>query len=229
MLDELATAGRENLDVHHVAQYDDKEDANGAGEVALLLELGLDQRSEVVDLGAGTGQFALAVAAVCARVVAVDVSPVMLARLRTKVAVSALSNVEVVQAGFLTYEHRGAPADVVYSRWALHHLPDFWKSMALQRMRNIVPDGGLLRLSDIVYSFEPSEAEERVEAWCASLPSDAEGESEWTRADLEEHVRDEHSTYAWLLEPMIERSGFRIECTKYSLDGFFAEYIARAI
>lgn len=68
LLDELATAGRENLDPDHVARYDGKEDANATGEVALLLDHGLDQGSEVVDLGAGTGQFALAVAAVCARV-----------------------------------------------------------------------------------------------------------------------------------------------------------------
>lgn len=27
----------------------------------------------------------------------------------------------------------------------------------------------------------------------------------------EEHVRDEHSTFTWLLEPMIERAGFAIE------------------
>jgi len=42
----------------------------------------------VVDLGAGTGQFSLAVAPVCARVVAVDVSPVMLETLRAKIHAS---------------------------------------------------------------------------------------------------------------------------------------------
>ena len=229
LLDELATAGRENLDAHHVARYDDKEDANATGELAVLFEHGLDEQSEVVDLGAGTGQFALAVAAVCARVVAVDVSPLMLARLREKLAVSGLSNVEVVQAGFLTYDHRGQPSDFMYSRWALHHLPDFWKSVALRRMRSFVRNGGVLRLSDVVYSFEPSDAEDRIEAWCAALPSTIDGESEWIRADIEEHVRDEHSTYTWLLEPMIERSGFRIESIEYSPDGFFASYIARAV
>ena len=229
LLDELATAGRENLDPDHVARYDAKEDANAIGELALLFEHGLDERSEVVDLGAGTGQFALSVAAVCARVVAVDVSPVMLARLRAKLEASGLSNLEVVQAGFLTYDHRGQPADIVYSRWALHHLPDFWKAVALRRVRSFVRDGGVLRLSDVVYSFEPSEAEERIEAWCATVPATAAGPGEWIRADIEEHVRDEHSTYAWLLEPMIERSGFRIACTEYSSDGIFAHYIARAV
>lgn len=51
----------------------------------------------------------------------------------------------------------------------------------------------------------------------------------WTGADIEEHVRDEHSTFTWLLEPMIERSEFRIEQGHYSQDGIFAGYVcARA-
>jgi ubiquinone/menaquinone biosynthesis C-methylase UbiE len=226
LLDEVATAGRENLDADHVLRYDTKEDAGAVGELALLKELGLSEHSEVVDIGAGTGQFALAAASACARVVAVDVSPVMLHRLRTKVEESNLSNVEVVQSGFLTYEHLGDPADFVYSRFALHHLPDFWKTMALERVRRIVHRGGILRLWDVVYNFDPTEAEDRIEAWCAMGGNDVEGE--WIRAELEEHVRDEHSTFNWLLEPMIERSGFEIEDAVYSPDGFSAQYVARA-
>jgi ubiquinone/menaquinone biosynthesis C-methylase UbiE len=226
LLDEIATAGRENLDVDHVSRYDAKEDADADSELVLLKKLDLHRQSEVVDIGAGTGQFALAAASACARVVAVDVSPVMLKRLKAKIAESNLSNVEVVQSGFLTYEHRGRPADFVYSRFALHHLPDFWKAVALERVRRIVRPGGVLRLWDIVYDFDPAEAEERIEAWCATGGSGVEGE--WSRAELEEHVRDEHSTFRWLLEPMIERCGFEIEDAVYSPDGIFGQYIARA-
>lgn len=226
--DEVAHAGRENLDPGHVALYDDKEDARAADDVALLRGRGLHPGATVVDLGAGTGQFALAAATACARVVAVDVSPVMLARLRTKVAAAGLANVEVVQAGFLSYVHQGEPADVVYSRWALHHLPDFWKAQALHRMRTILRPGGVLRLSDIAFSFDPADAEDRIERWCATLPAEPATEGEWTRADIEEHVRDEHSTYTWLLEPMIERAGFRIEQADHSPDGILAAYVGRA-
>lgn len=224
LLDEVANAGRENLDADHVRRYDVKEDASAADEVQLLQRLGLTADSVVVDLGAGTGQFTLAAAAACARVVAVDVSPVMLDVLRAKVA--SESNVDVVQAGFLTYQHDGEPADVVYSRYALHHLPDFWKAVALQRIRGMLRPGGLLRLWDVVYSFDPGDAVDRIEAWCASVPADS-GPDGWNRADLEEHVRDEHSTYTWLLEPMLYRTGFTIEHTEYSPDGIFARYIAR--
>ena len=44
---------------------------------------------------------------------------------------------------------------------------------------------------------------------------------------LEEHVRDEHSTFTWLLEPMIEKAGFEIEQAEYSDDGILASYLCR--
>lgn len=226
LLDELSSAGRENLVAGHVARYDDKEDASAIAELRLCQELGLDRESTVLDMGAGTGQFAIAAAAVCERVIAVDVSPIMLARLQAKIAEAALSNIELVQAGFLTYQHQGPPADLVYSRYALHHLPDAWKALALVRLRRALRAGGVLRLWDVVYSFDPSEAEDRLEAWCASAGEDVE--QDWSRAELEEHVRDEHSTYSWLLEPMIERAGLEIEDVAHSDDGIFAKYVLRS-
>jgi ubiquinone/menaquinone biosynthesis C-methylase UbiE len=221
VLDELATVGRENLDPAHVARYDDKEDADAVEEVRLVRSLGVDRGATVVDLGAGTGQFALAAATEFARVVAVDPSPVMLARLRTKARDQA-APLEIVEGGFLTYDHLGPPPDVVYSRFALHHLPDFWKAIALARMRRMLRPGGLVRLWDVVYSFPLDEADERIERWCATGSST---DGEWTRADLEEHVRDESSTFTWLLEPMIAEAGFAIRDVAYSDDGFFASYV----
>ena len=86
-----------------------------------------------------------------------------------------------------------------------------------------------MRLSDIVYSFEPSEIGEQIQQWRSTLPIEASTPGEWIQADIDEHVRDEHSTFTWLLEPMIERSGFRIDEAVYSADRFRAEYIARAV
>jgi ubiquinone/menaquinone biosynthesis C-methylase UbiE len=217
----MATIGRENLDAVHVSRYDDKEDADAASEVRLLQSLGSSRGSTVVDLGAGTGQFALAAAEVFERVIAVDPSPVMLARLRTKAAERS-APIEIVEGGFLTYEHTGGPPDLVYSRYALHHLPDFWKAVALGRIRLMLGPQGLLRLWDVVYHFTADEAENRIERWCATGSSD---DGEWSRAELEEHVRDENSTFTWLLEPMILNAGFEIRDVSYSDDGFFAKYL----
>jgi hypothetical protein len=57
MLDEAASACRENLDVNHVSRYDIKEDAHAIEELSLVKKLGLNEQSEVVDIGAGTGPF----------------------------------------------------------------------------------------------------------------------------------------------------------------------------
>ena len=88
----------------------------------------------------------------------------MLRRLRDKAAAAGLSSVEVAQAGFSTYRHQGDPADFVYSRYALHLLPDFCKVVALDRAYRILRLGGILRLWDIVYDFQPVEAWQRLEA-----------------------------------------------------------------
>lgn len=82
------------------------------------------------------------------------------------------------------------------------------------------------RLWDVVYDFEVHEAEDRIRAWCDVYDDVREGE--WSRGDLEEHVRDEHSTFSWIIEPMIERCGFEIQEAQYTSDGFFGKYISRA-
>jgi ubiquinone/menaquinone biosynthesis C-methylase UbiE len=228
MFDELANAGRENVDADHVRLYDEKEDAQAAAEVELLVGLGLGPGLVLVDLGAGTGQFALEAARTGASVIAVDVSPVMLERLRAKAIGAGLDSIRVVEAGFLAYQHEGPPADFVYSRWALHHLPDFWKALALSRMRAVLRPAGVLRLCDIAFSFPPHQAADRIAGWRATLPP-AAGPGNWVRSDLDDHIRDEHSTFTWLLEPMMQHAGFRIDQADYSADGFFASYIAHAI
>src|SRR5207253_157350 len=111
--DELAYAGPEHLDEAYVATYTHKAGVEPGPALARLRALGLDETATLVDFGAGTGVLALAAAAVCRRVVAVDVSAAMLAVLRQEAAQQNLHNVECVRSGFLTYEHTGQPADVV--------------------------------------------------------------------------------------------------------------------
>ena len=221
-------AGREHFDAQHARRYDSKEDAHAADEVALLTRLGVaGPRSCVVEFGAGTGQFALAAAPVCERVIAVDVSPVMLGQLREKAATRAPGNLAIVQAGFLSYAHSGPPVDAVYSRLALHHLPDFWKALALARIADMLRPGGVLRLWDVVYGFAPCDAEQAIAAAMAQYTA-TDPEDGWTRAELAEHIRDEHSTFTWLLEPMIERAGLDIVDADYSADQMVARYVCRS-
>lgn len=199
--DERAHAGPEHLDPAYVAAYDTKSPMGWSDEIAALHELGIDGTSTVIDLGAGTGSFAEAVAPHVARVIGVDVSEAMVAAMRAR-------GVEAVQAGFLAYEHDGPPVDAVHTRNALHHLPDFWKGIALDRVARLLAPGGAFILSDLVYSFDAREAADTIEPWLAAAPIEpARG---WTAAQLAEHVREEHSTYTWLLEPMLDRAGFEL-------------------
>ena len=220
LLDELALAGPEHVDPAAAAIYERKAGFDPEPDLALLRNRGLGSESTVVDLGAGTGVFAFAAARCARRVVAVDVSPAMVETWRQKSA----PNVECVQAGFLTYEHSGAPADFVFTRNALHHLPDFWKSVALTRIASMLRPSGVLRLRDLVYSFEPGDAAAALEAWIATGGSDSS--AGWTQGELRAHVRDEHSTFGWILEGMLERAGFAVEEARYDGSKIFADYVA---
>jgi ubiquinone/menaquinone biosynthesis C-methylase UbiE len=220
-MDEVARAGREHLDPTYVPTYDQKAGTDPREDLVLLQHLNLNQSHTLVDLGAGTGTFALAAAGLCRRVIAVDVSRDMLVVLREKLERSGIANVESVQGGFLSYDHHGEPADFVYSRHALHHLPDFWKAIALVRIAAILKPGGVLYLRDLVYSFNPDEAEAAIESWLRGASTDAR--SGWTRSELETHLREEYSTFNWLLEPMIEQAGFTIRDGQHH-DSIYSAY-----
>ena len=214
MIDELAHAGPEHLDAAFVAGFDRKQGyPDPAADLAVVREHGVGRAATGVDLGAGPGRLALAAAPHVARVVAVDVSPAMLALLRERAAKAGLANVECVEAGFLSYTHAGPPADAVYTRNALHQLPDFWKALALDRIAKLLRPGGVLRLRDLVFDFQPAEAEAVLDDWLDGAATDpAAG---YTREDFAEHLRTEFSTFRWLLEPMLAAAGFRIVAASF--------------
>jgi SAM-dependent methyltransferase len=214
MLDELAHAGPEHLDPAFVAGYDQKQAHPDPDEdLSLFAAHGLTRVSTIVDMGAGTGQFALAAARRFGHVTAVDVSPVMLNLLGDRASAAGLANVDRVQAGFLSYEHVGPPADGVFTRNALHHLPDFWKALAFQRIARIMRPGGVLRIRDLIYDCQPSDVDLIFERWFARAVDDPG--LGYTPADLAEHIRTEYSTFRWLLEPMIAAAGFEIATAEF--------------
>jgi SAM-dependent methyltransferase len=216
-VDERAHAGPEHLDPEYVSSYDAKTRLDVDSAVELLRRHGLGPDTTFVDLGCGTGLLAATAAAEARRVVGGDISPAML-----EVARRRTDTVEWVESGYVTYQHEGDPPQLVHSRHALHHLPDFWKGVALARIHDLLAPGGVLVLRDLVYDFEPVEADSRIEDWLAdAAPVPAEG---WTRDELEEHVREEHSTFAWLLEPLLEHTGFEIREREVA-GGIYATYV----
>ncbi len=221
--DEEALAGPEHLDPNYVEGYDRKAGVEDTEDLDELVKGGLMAGDTLIDFGAGTGGLALVAASICKRVIAVDVSPAMCEATQANVATRGLTNVECVRAGFLSYEHTGPRADFIYTRNALHHLPDFWKAIALYRMAELLRPGGILRLRDLVFAFDPRDAEVFIRRWldtAAERPEDG-----WTRDELEVHLRDEHSTFSWLMEPMIEQAGFSIQQADYGTVGVYTDYV----
>jgi SAM-dependent methyltransferase len=216
--EETNRAGSEHLDPDYVALFDQKSPTDWSETVEALSQLGVGATSSVVDFGAGTGTFALAVRPLVRRVIAVDASPAMVALMRAR-------GVEAVEAGFLSYHHNGGLVDLVHSRNALHHLPDFWKAVALQRVAEILRPGGFLILEDIVYSFAVSDTDRTIEDWLEHATADpAVG---WTAEELAEHVRTEHSTFSWLLEPILDQTGFDITDRWHSASRIYASYTCK--
>lgn len=213
MIDELAHAGPEHLDPEFVAGYDQKAGTDVSEDLTALTEQGLDESSTIVDLGAGTGRFAVPAAEHFGRIVAVDISPVMVSYLEGRASNVGANNIECVRAGLLSYEHSGSAVDAVYSRNTLHHLPDFWKTIALDRIAGLLRRGGVFRLHDLIYDFPPSEAAAVFDDWLAGAASDAE--HGYTSEEYVEHIRSEFSTYRWLFEPMLDIAGFDIVSVEY--------------
>jgi ubiquinone/menaquinone biosynthesis C-methylase UbiE len=159
----------------------------------------------IMDIGAGTGSFALRAARSCAKVFAVDVSQAMLDQAGKKAREAGISNIVYCHGGFLTYEHRAEPVDAIVSCTALHHLPDFWKYCALTRMRNMLKKGGKLFVADVV--FDEKDTLKSISRWIEKLAA-AGGPS--LRKDLETHLEKEYSTFGWIMEGLLTRSGFTI-------------------
>jgi ubiquinone/menaquinone biosynthesis C-methylase UbiE len=221
-IDEKKFAGPEHLNQSYVAGYESKAKTDPSPDVQHLKDFGLTAKSVVVDMGAGTGTFATALAPHCKKVIAVDVSPAMIATSREKISKLGITNVEVVEAGFLSFEVEPNSIDFVYSRNALHQLPDHLKEVALRRISKMLKPLGILYLKDLVYSFPKGEADKYFKAWLDAAPTNPkEG---YTREDLETHIKTEFSTYDDELEVMLDQAGFAIREFDHSGNKIFSAY-----
>lgn len=235
-LDELTTVGSEHLDADYVDSYDAKAQFDPTEDLEHLKELGLDSSSTLIDLGSGTGTFAVAAAALGVTTTAVDVSPAMVAAIRHRASTLPPNRLpenrlpenrlKVVEAGFLSYSHEGEPVDFVFSRNALHQLPDFWKVLALRKVAMMLRPGGVFRLRDLIFDVEPDEVTNTVDGWMNFGADDpATG---YTAHEFAEHVRTEFSTFSWLLEPMLEHAGFEI-VEREIRGSIYAAYTCRVV
>ncbi len=105
-----------------------------------------------VDLGCGSGQLAIPLAARGAQVTAVDVSPQMVQRLQERIGAMELEgtvNADVSSIEQLTF----APGsvDLVVSNYALHHLRDGDKEAVVRAAASWLRPGGRLVIGDMMF------------------------------------------------------------------------------
>ena len=183
--------------------------------------LGISNKDTVIDFGCGTGAFTLNAAEKCRKIYAVDVSKAMLDFCKNKCQKANITNVEFCRAGFLTYEHKGKPVDAIITKLVLHHLPDFWKLIALKRLAAMLKCDGRLYLFDIVFSFNISDYKKTVQRW---IKTAVEKNGCDSRRRIEIHMSREFSTPDWIMEGLLKKAGFKIKKSDYK-DGFFATYL----
>lgn len=216
--DEMKHCGVDYSDLAQVEVYDKRHQRFRDYEQesqTMIDRLGLGANDTVIDLGCGTGAFTLCAAKHVKKIYAVDISQAMLGYCEQKAQKAGLDNIEFCQGGFLTYEHSGEPVEAIISVAALHHLPDFWKMIALRRLAAMLKDNGKLYLFDVVFSFDIANYKACLDEWVKST-ADKVG-SEFA-AEAQTHVREEYSTFGWIMEGLLEKAGFKIEKNDYTHD-----------
>lgn len=218
---EYQQIGTDYQDVSTVQVYEEKMSKfrNFQQEARSIMKyVHLKPEHTLLEIGTGTGNFAIEAARHCRQVYAIDVSQVMVDVVQEKIHRLNLSNLSVKRAGFLDYEPPEMLFDVVVSKLALHHLPDFWKMVALHRIFKLLKPGGYFYLEDVVFSFPIAEYAEKLPQWVTFVQGiDADLASE-----TEAHAREEFSTCDWIIEEVLVRTGF--EYTLCKKDSYFAAY-----
>ena len=189
--------------------YDSHDDADLRARAALKM-LGVQRGWRIADIGCGNGVLATEAALMGAEVDAIDISPAMLA-LAEIYARDRKAPVRTQSAGLLSFAYRPESYDLIVSEFTLHHLPDFWKAVAMSRIYRALKPGGSFYLRDIVYASMPDAIERDVEQWADFQIKN----HDFSRGGVVTHMRDEYSTFGWVMERMLTDVGFTLVSADY--------------
>src|ERR1700676_3453855 len=197
------------LDSAVASLYDGHDDSDLRARTALSA-LGVKPGWRIADVGCGNGVLACEAALMGAEVDAIDISPAMLA-LAQIVARARKVAIRTQSAGLLSFAYHPESYDLIVSEFALHHLPDFWKAVALSRIFGALKPGACFYLRDIVFVSMPDGPERGVEQW-AEFNIKNHG---FSRDSVVTHMRDEYSTFGWVIERMLTDVGFTLVSADY--------------
>ena len=119
------------LDSAVASIYDRHDDSDIRARAALGM-LGVQRGWRVADIGCGNGVLAVEAALMGAEVDAVDISPAMLGLAKIQASDRKVA-IRTQSAGLLSFAYQPDTYDLIVSEFTLHHLPDFWKAVAMSR------------------------------------------------------------------------------------------------
>jgi 2-polyprenyl-3-methyl-5-hydroxy-6-metoxy-1,4-benzoquinol methylase len=201
--------GRIGIEPAVASIYDRHDDSDLRARAALTM-LGVQQGWRVADIGCGNGVLATEAALMGAEVDAIDISPAMLA-LAEIYASDRKAAVRTQSAGLLSFAYQPNSYDLIVSEFTLHHLPDFWKAVALARIFAALKPGANFYLRDIVFVSMPDGSERSVEQWADFNTKN----HDFARDSIVTHMRDEYSTFGWVMERMLTEIGFILLSADY--------------
>lgn len=150
--------GRRDSWHHHV-------ETSGAFDqvrAAVLVEAAPAAGMRAVDLGAGTGFLALALAPDIEEILAVDVSPLMVEALEKEAAGRGLPNVRCAVGDLASFDLPPESLDLVVSNYALHHLRDPEKAALAARACTWLRPGGRIVIADMMFGRSGSANDRRI-------------------------------------------------------------------
>src|ERR1700761_1368985 len=201
--------GQIGLDNAVAAIYDRHDDSDIRARAALKT-LGVEQGWRGAASGCGNGVLATEAALMGAEVDAVDISPAMLA-LAEVYARDRRAQIRTQPAGLLSFAYQPNSYDLIVSEFTLHHLPDFWKAVAMARIFAALKPGANFYLRDIVYVSTPDGTERDVDQWADFNIKN----HDFNRDSVVIHMRDEYSTFGWVIERMLADAGFTLTSVDY--------------
>lgn len=177
---------------------------------ATLTMLGVQRGWKLADIGCGNGSLACEAAVMGAEVDAVDISPAMLELAKIQARDRRVA-IRTQTKGLLSFAFEPGSYDLVVSEFALHHLPDFWKAVAMARIYRALKPGACFFLRDIVFVSMPDGSERSVEQWADFNIKN----QDFSRDSVVTHMRDEYSTFGWVIERMLTDTGFVLVSVDY--------------
>ncbi|CAN7457143.1 methyltransferase domain-containing protein [Phenylobacterium sp. LjRoot225] len=133
----------------------------GAAKDPLIEALAPAPTDRVLDVGCGSGQFAVAIAPHVAQVAGVDLTPEMLAKARDQQAKAGVANIDWRQADSTALPVADGTFDIVTSRSMLHHAAD--PAATLAEMRRACVPGGRIAVLDLTPAPDKAPAFDAVE------------------------------------------------------------------